>query len=252
MVYLLEPWLRPKPGQAKPCWRAWAWAWNSASPKPAQARPWASLPPSISGSVALRLAAALPAPLLNALGSLLQIVPPFARAASWSGGLLSASAGFLSGGAGADDDEAREALKSLHERGYMHRHVGGREALLCLHGGDAAAAPGAAGGGEGGSEDSVWGLGAVLQNAFARMAELYPDDALRVRVVYGKADGLVPPKGRAWLRGVLEDKGLLRAGDEDAWKEVEGAGHDDVLFLEEVVAGILGRVKREAGAPVVA
>ncbi|KAJ6599699.1 hypothetical protein DFH09DRAFT_1503803 [Mycena vulgaris] len=233
------------------------------------------VPPSISGSAALRLAAALPASLPSALGSLLQIVPPFARAASWSGGFLSASAGLLSSaGAGADDDEAR---KPAHKRGYMHRHVGGacraeimrrgmaesrvamgQEALLCLHGGDAAAAPGAAGGGAGEEEDSVWGLGAglidaaVLQNAFARMAELYPDDALRVRVVYGKADGLVPPKGRAWLRGVLEDKGLLRAGDEDAWKEVEGAGHDDVLFLEEVVARILGRVEREAGAPVVA
>ncbi|KAJ6509821.1 hypothetical protein DFH09DRAFT_1288643 [Mycena vulgaris] len=230
------------------------------------------VPPSISGSAALRLAAALPAPLPNALGSLLQIVPPFARAASWSGGLLSASAGLLSGaGAGADDDEAREALKPPHERGYMHRHVGGacraeimrrgmaknrvamgQEALLSLHGGDTVAPR--AGAGE--EEDSVWGLGAgptdaaVLQNAFARMAELYPDDALRVRVVYGKADGMVPPKGRAWLRGVLEDKGLLRVGngDGEAWKEVEGAGHDDVLFLEVVVRGILGRVERGAGA----
>ncbi|KAJ6599688.1 hypothetical protein DFH09DRAFT_625791 [Mycena vulgaris] len=236
------------------------------------------VPPSISSSAALRLAAALPASLPNALGSLLQIVPPFARAASWSGGFLSASAGLLSGagtGAGVDDDEAREARKPAHERGYMHRHVGsacraeimrrgmaesrvamGQEALLCLHGGDTVV-PRA---GEGDSEDSVWGLGAstfdaaVLQNAFARLAELHPDDALRMRVVYGKADGMVPPKGRAWLRGVLEERGLLRAGDEgdrEAWKEVEGAGHDEVLFLDEVVGGILGRVEREEGAPVV-
>ncbi|KAJ6517101.1 hypothetical protein DFH09DRAFT_1430832 [Mycena vulgaris] len=231
------------------------------------------VPPSISGSAALRFAAALPASLPSALGSLLQIVPPFARAASWSGGFLSASAGLLSSaGAGADDDETR---KPAHKRGYMHRHVGGacraeimrrgmaesrvamgQEALLCLHGGETVTLGSTDTVGAG--EDSVWGLGAgptdaaVLQNAFARMAELYPDDTLRLRVVYGKADGLVPAKGRAWLRGVLEDKGLLRAGDEDAWKEVEGAGHDDVLFLEEVVAGILGRVEREAGAPVVA
>ncbi|KAJ6599683.1 hypothetical protein DFH09DRAFT_1503758 [Mycena vulgaris] len=224
------------------------------------------VPPSISGSAGLRLAAALPAPLPNAFGALMQLVPPLARAASWSGGLLSASAGLLSSaGMGGEmlDEEEREARKPAHQRGYMHRHLSGacraeimrramaesrvamgQEALFCLHGGDTVVPN------VGLEEDSIWGLGAapsdaaVLDTAFARLAQLHPDNALRMRVVYGKADGMVPPQGRAWLRGVLEDKGLLRAGDEDAWREVEGAGHDEVLFLEEVVAGILARVER--------
>ncbi|KAJ7437952.1 hypothetical protein FB451DRAFT_1416531 [Mycena latifolia] len=38
------------------------------------------VPQSISGSIGLRLAAALSEPLPNALGSLLQLVPPVARA----------------------------------------------------------------------------------------------------------------------------------------------------------------------------
>ncbi|KAJ7689909.1 hypothetical protein B0H17DRAFT_1201939 [Mycena rosella] len=211
------------------------------------------VPPALSGSAALRLAAALPAPLPNALGALLQVVPPLGRAVSWSGGLLAA----VSPGP-ALDAEATEQRKPAAQRGYMHRHVGGacraaimrrgmgearvamgQEALFCLHGADPA--PDAEGGG-----DSVWGLGPgtsaadVLHSAFARLAARYPDDALGVRVVYGAADGMVPAKGRAWLRGVLEGAGLLRGAD--AWREVPGAGHDDVLFLEEVVGAILGRV----------
>ncbi|KAJ7484135.1 hypothetical protein FB451DRAFT_1363728 [Mycena latifolia] len=212
------------------------------------------VPQSISGSVGLRLAAALPAPLPNALGSLLQLVPPVARAASWSGGLLSASAGLLAPAAGDTDPEAREQRRPAHQRGYLHRCANaacraaitrtgmgdargamGQEALLCLHG-----AAGAA--------DSAWGLGAgadaaaVLRGAFARLAARCPGDALRVRVVYGAADGLVPAKGRAWLKGALEAAGLIRADDGEAWTEAPEAGHDDVLFLEEVVDRILARV----------
>ncbi|KAJ7034633.1 hypothetical protein C8F04DRAFT_1183172 [Mycena alexandri] len=214
------------------------------------------VPQSISGSAALRIAAALPAPLPNALGALLQLVPPLARAASWSGGLLSSSAGMLSAPVG---PAQREARKPPHKRGYVHRHVSeacraaivrramresrvamGQEALFTLHGGEAVD-------GGGGERDSVWGIGGgatdmdVLRGAFARLASRHPDGALRLRVVYGAADGLVPALGRTWLKGMLETAGLLHGAD--AWKEVPEAGHDDVLFLEEVVGAILGRVE---------
>ncbi|KAJ7107389.1 hypothetical protein C8R44DRAFT_885405 [Mycena epipterygia] len=86
--------------------------------------------------------------------------------------------------------------------------------------------------------------------------------ALRIHVVYGAADELIPARGRVWLKGVLEGVGLIDAeggGVEDAegdaegasdapilgtgvWTEVPEAGHDDVLFLEEVVDPIFGRV----------
>ncbi|KAJ7908712.1 hypothetical protein B0H13DRAFT_1878484 [Mycena leptocephala] len=184
------------------------------------------VPASISGSVALRVAAVLPAPLPGALGSLLQVVPPIARAVSWSGGLLSLSAGLLS-----PSSSAAPTADSTppHQRGYIDRTIGpvcraaimrrgmaesrvamGQEVLLSLHGGDAAprppslpstSRPGAASTSENES-DSIWGLGAgpspahILQNAFARLAGLYPDDALRIRVVYGAADGMVPVRGR--------------------------------------------------------
>ncbi|KAF7348723.1 Cellobiohydrolase I [Mycena venus] len=218
------------------------------------------MPQTISGSLSLRLAAALPTPLPNALGSLLQVVPPVARVVGWSSGLLSMSAGMLSTPKTADETpEESERRKPPHQRGYMHRYVGsacrtaimrrgmgesrlsmGQEALFCLHGGDTV--PGA-----GGESDSVWGLGAgatdadVLRGAFTRIAELYPDDALRIHVVYGADDGLVPAKGRAWLKDMLESAGLMH--DEDAWTEVPQAGHDDILFLEEVVGKILRRVE---------
>jgi hypothetical protein len=68
---------------------------------------------------------------------------------------------------------------------------------------------------------------------------------LQIRVVYGAADGLVPAQGQVWLKGVLEAAGLIQAKDADAWTEVPDAGHDDMLFLEEVVGGILRRVAVE-------
>jgi hypothetical protein len=41
---------------------------------------------------------------------------------------------------------------------------------------------------------------------------------------------------------VLEAEGLIHGEDVDAWTEIPDAGHDDMLFLEEVVGGILRRV----------
>ncbi|KAJ7636624.1 hypothetical protein FB45DRAFT_906964 [Roridomyces roridus] len=185
------------------------------------------VPHKISGNIGLGIAAALPTALPNAFGSLLQIVPPVARAANWSSGLLSAP----SSSTQAESIAALEARKSPHEREYMHRSVGsacrvevmrrslaesrvaiGQETLFCLHGSSST-------GGE-----TVWGLGVgasdaeVLRGAFSRLVERYPGDALSMRVVYGAADGLVPTKGRVWLKATLEELELLR--DEQAWTEV--------------------------------
>ncbi|KAJ6592056.1 hypothetical protein DFH09DRAFT_1414899 [Mycena vulgaris] len=152
------------------------------------------VPPSISGSAGLRLAAALPAPLPNAFDALMQLVPTLARATNWSGGLLSASVGLLSSagiGDGVLDEEEREARKPPHQRGYMHRHLSGKCRVE------------------------------IMRRAMAES-----------RVAMGQ-------KALFCLHG--GDKGPLHAGDDEgAWREGEGAGHDGVPFLEEVVAGILG------------
>ncbi|KAJ7107372.1 hypothetical protein C8R44DRAFT_987021 [Mycena epipterygia] len=84
---------------------------------------------------------------------------------------------------------------------------------------------------------------------------------------YGAADGMVPARGRSGVGdmeggGVEDARGGLGDGHvnveggtpgdaaRDApilgtgvWTEVPEAGHDDVLFLEEVVDAILGRVR---------
>jgi hypothetical protein len=176
------------------------------------------------------------------LGTLLGVVPPATRLFSWSAGLLAVGA--------AEEPAAKELRKPPHKRGYLHRHVSpacraevqrrglgesrvaiGQEALFSLHGG----------------RGGVWGVGdgaddaAVLRGAFERMAERYANDALRIRVCYGAEDGMIPAKGRMWLKGTLEELGFLK--EAGAWVEVEGAGHDDALFLQDVVAGILARVR---------
>ncbi|KAJ7437968.1 hypothetical protein FB451DRAFT_1570499 [Mycena latifolia] len=144
----------------------------------------------ISGSVGLRFGATLPAPLPSALGWLLQLVPPIARAASWIGGVLSASAA-------GDKDGAAQAGAPAR---VLHRHVNSACRAGIMRVGIADSAEGEA--------HSVWRLGAgtddatVLRGTFARLAERYADDALRIRVVYISADRM---KGRAWLRGELED-----------------------------------------------
>ncbi|KAJ7258392.1 hypothetical protein B0H12DRAFT_443397 [Mycena haematopus] len=243
------------------------------------------VPHTISGSSALRFAAALPIPLPNALGALMQAGPPIARVVSWTSDLLSMSTGLMGLVPAArptkQEEDAKEENKPRHQRGYVHRSVNsacreaivrravdesreaiGQEALIFLHGGDPAASPTASLHSAG---DCVWGLGPgatpadILQGAFARLADLNRDGALDMHVVYGADDGLVPAKGREWLKGVLEDAGLVpvrgpelvekkddgaEAGDYDTpWVEVPGAGHEEVLFLDAVVRPIMRRVR---------
>ncbi|KAJ7437951.1 hypothetical protein FB451DRAFT_1416530 [Mycena latifolia] len=88
---------------------------------------------------------------------------------------------------------------------------------------------------------SMWGLGvgtddaAVLQGALRSSRSAIQMAVLRIRIVYGATDGMVPAKRRAWLEGKLEALGLIRADDADAWTEVPDAGHDDVLFLMDKI-----------------
>ncbi|KAJ7056064.1 hypothetical protein C8F01DRAFT_1156699 [Mycena amicta] len=223
------------------------------------------VPPSISGSTTLRIASMLPAPFPNALGTILQAAPALGAVISWSGGILSASAGLLSGaGATKDTDEAAAAAND--HGGFLERHVStavrtetmrrglsesrvsmGQEALFTLHGGEPAPQ-------DGDGDGCVWGIGSgstdadVFQGAFERIAGryLHPNcplgTQLSVNVVYGAADGMVPKQGRDWLKRLLEATGLIGEADKRAWVEVPEAGHDDILFLEEVVSGILRRV----------
>ncbi|KAK7059903.1 cellobiohydrolase I [Favolaschia claudopus] len=225
---------------------------------------------SISGSIALRLASTLPSPLPNTLGTLLQALPTAVRAVGWSSGLLSVSAGLFSPASTSSNDntdEARNQRKPPHRREYLHRYVTtacqnealrrsmaesrvsiGQEALLTLHGGDAASA--AESGVDGG--DSVWGIGPgstdaeVIRNAFTRLAELYPPDSrtLPMNVVYGATDGLVPAQGRVWLKSLLEEKRLI-SSPAAQWMEVPEAGHDEILSREEVMEGIFLRVSAQ-------
>ncbi|KAJ7282464.1 hypothetical protein C8J57DRAFT_1295439, partial [Mycena rebaudengoi] len=69
------------------------------------------VPPSISGSVGLRLAAALPASLPNTLGTLLGVVPPATRLFSWSAGLLA-----VGGGEGAAQAAAQARVRGTTTR----------------------------------------------------------------------------------------------------------------------------------------
>ncbi|KAF7297030.1 Cellobiohydrolase I [Mycena indigotica] len=215
------------------------------------------VPPSISGSASLRFASMLPAALPNSLGTILQAAPALGAAVNWSGGILSTSAGLFSG-ANKYDEES-------DTKGFLDRHIGpslrseamrrglaeskismGQEAVFSLHGGEPAA--------DSDSANCIWGIGPgstdgdILKGAFERIAERYlhpscpPGIQLSVNVVYGAADGMVPKQGRNWLRELLETTGLIGEGDKRAWIEIPDAGHDDILFLEEVVGCILRRV----------
>ncbi|KAJ7036344.1 hypothetical protein C8F04DRAFT_1257907 [Mycena alexandri] len=204
------------------------------------------VPQSISGSPALRIAAALPAPLPNALGSLLQLVPPLTRAASRSGGLLSSSAGMLSAPVG---PPARKARKPPHKCTAMStRRVarrscashawrwGRRRSLRCTEARLWTAVRAIACGASAAARRTRTSCGARSRPRGAPPRRCAAA-ARRLRR-RGRAG---PGAGRMWLKGVLETAGLLHGAD--AWKEVPDAGHDDVLFLEEVVGEIFGRVE---------
>lgn len=198
------------------------------------------VPPSLSGAIGLSMATMLPSGLTGSFGSLLStgsnVFLPLANAVGWSSGLFTSTS--------ASKEQDKEAQKPQNERGFGNRSISkscadammkvaldgakvsiGQETLLCLHGGS----------------DGSWGFGQgstdgeVLTSAFEQLAGLFPpggDRALKISVFYGKDDGMVPSKGRIWLKSLLERVGLL---SEDAyWAEVPNQGHDDVLFRQTV------------------
>ncbi|GAA5979572.1 hypothetical protein JCM10908_002970 [Rhodotorula pacifica] len=63
---------------------------------------------------------------------------------------------------------------------------------------------------------------------------------LRMSVWYGTEDGLIPQRGREYLRRLLCSE-LGMVADED-WHEIKGAGHDDPLGLTCVIEPFLEQV----------
>lgn len=70
-----------------------------------------------------------------------------------------------------------------------------------------------------------------------RMDAAVPGTArLRLQVVWGMEDGLIPVKGREYLRTLVQTRlGLVK---EEDWLEIEGAGHDEVTGLALVADAI--------------
>ena len=65
---------------------------------------------------------------------------------------------------------------------------------------------------------------------------------MRLQVVWGDLDGLVPKQGREYLHHLLVTK--LGMVDEQDWIEIEGVGHDEVMGLEYVADTILSAARR--------
>ncbi|GAA6043033.1 hypothetical protein JCM8097_005124 [Rhodosporidiobolus ruineniae] len=108
----------------------------------------------------------------------------------------------------------------------------GQEALICLRQGEA----GGTGAWFGEEVEDGAAEGELLERAFKAVKERWAAEgreAIPMRVVYGKEDGLVPAKGRAYLRCLLVDQlGLVDAAH---WTEVDDAAHDDDLGLSCVI-----------------
>ncbi|GAA5951438.1 hypothetical protein JCM21900_004409 [Sporobolomyces salmonicolor] len=66
--------------------------------------------------------------------------------------------------------------------------------------------------------------------------------AVELSVWYGKDDGMIPSKGREYLRGLLVDR--LQLVEAERWTEMEGVGHDEGLQLEVMMDMLLERVIR--------
>ncbi|KAK4696326.1 hypothetical protein P7C70_g8397, partial [Phenoliferia sp. Uapishka_3] len=70
----------------------------------------------------------------------------------------------------------------------------------------------------------------------AKKTQKEGEPPMRMQVVFGTEDGLVPEQGREYFKELVVGKlGLV---DEKDWREVDGAGHDEVLGLEQVVGSI--------------
>ncbi|GAA5857386.1 hypothetical protein JCM8547_002254 [Rhodosporidiobolus lusitaniae] len=112
----------------------------------------------------------------------------------------------------------------------------GQEAQVCLRQGEAGLR-----GAWVGKEVEKEGVreGEILEKAFEALKERWEKEgeAVRMRVAYGKDDGLVYAKGRAYLRALLVDK--LKLVETEKWQEIEDTGHDDPLGLVCIIEPML-------------
>jgi len=239
--------------------------------------PW--VPAGISGSIGLNLAGYVPGNVTNKLGSLawgvqkaigpLGVSMGFVRdCGNWSGGLIMGS------GSGSSTKEATplprrkgtieeriqhfESLQSLKPReeqtfggkyypsGMMDLGMKvvleegmqgmGEEARVCLRKGV-----------EWGWVQHESGMSdqELYRKGFEALKDMRGND-LRVKVFAAGQDGLVPQRGRDWLKGLLLELGIVRVrvgGEEEGWKECSKMGHDEVLGLKFVVEEILRDVR---------
>ncbi|BGP13367.1 hypothetical protein JCM10213_005789 [Rhodosporidiobolus nylandii] len=131
-------------------------------------------------------------------------------------------------------------MKVAFEEG---RGAMGQEALICLRQGE-----GAAWNWFDEREEGVVPEGELYSRGFARLKEKLEREGweLPVSVACAAEDGIVPKKGREYLRGLLVDE--VRLVKAEKWAEVEDAGHDDPLGLECVAEPLLQDVLRAHSA----
>ena len=222
--------------------------------------------PWLSGSVPLTLARMLPAQATAQFGllagSILRTVGPIGNIGSWSAGFARASSGLSgliasateapAGDVPADTPErelarfkfrnaARPAHKRLYGRYYYSQACVDLASKFTLAEGTDALGPEALlsfrigggdlwgwGGPEGNEEMAGAELGTLYERGFEALGRRMAarGERIRIQVVFGAQDGLVPEQGRDYLRDLLVEKLALVA--EDDWTEVDGAGHDEV------------------------
>ncbi|GAA5876760.1 hypothetical protein JCM1840_002036 [Sporobolomyces johnsonii] len=228
------------------------------------------VPPALSGSVPLSLARYVPESLTARLGGLVKGLQKLEVPLSWSSGAVRSLGGWSSGirvslgGTSAavakDSPEAQYDwfVRTNAQRPPQRRLHGGRshpaglfsmgmamaieegldamgeEALVCLRVGDGKC--------WGWDEEEGGDVRGLYERGFSRLRHVLAERgrAVEMSVWYGQDDGLIPLKGREYLRGLLVDR--LKLVEAERWTEVEGAGHDEGLELEVVMGTLLERV----------
>ncbi|GAA6026111.1 hypothetical protein JCM11491_002869 [Sporobolomyces phaffii] len=90
-------------------------------------------------------------------------------------------------------------------------------------------------------EDEV-GDAELYSVGFERLKDaVAPGGRFTMSVWSAGSDGMIPAKGRAWLRALLVDRLELVPASE--WREVPSAGHDEILARQVVIDDILGRAR---------
>lgn len=118
----------------------------------------------------------------------------------------------------------------------------GAEALVCLRKGEAASW----GWGEGAEGEPV-DDSLLFERGFGALKLKYEEERKELphlEVWYGAEDGLIPAKGREYMRSLLVDR--LKLVKEDAFHTIPSAGHDDTISLDCVMVPLLRSVRAMA------